>query len=276
MYDGFYDINEARKYEEKVLDLDRDSIIGKADLAETLLAFGEYEKSSNLASEVLKIGSTRLGYPMRLIIVCSLYFRKCIEECTKAALDLVEYYKTIPDNTTIIWKFLGLRKTVANNKEITADVHSLLNSFIDLVENPDVYNKNRSLKTLPELIRSVDANMRIVTRTLHPEKELNPTPQEEIKVKNTSEPDKLRKGWYNWEIFLTPKEALQNVKKVVYTLHETFPNRIKEVKDLDSGFKLKNKGWGEFQVKVEIYFEGIKTPLVKYHWLKLSSQKSTA
>lgn len=278
MHDGFYEIEEARKYAEKALSLDGDNIVAKANLAEALLAFGKYEKSSSYAFEVLEEGPEPLGYPMRLVIVCSLYFRKRFEEAAKAALDLVEYYETMHDNIVIIWKFHGLRRTIANNKQITdEDVPYLLNHLIDLAENPDVYAKNRLLQELPMMIESVYAGGGYVGRPIHvSEKELKLTPEKEIIVKNTSKPDRFRRGYYKWAIFLTPEDALDEVEKVVYTLHETFPNRFREVRDRNTGFRLKSKGWGEFQVKVEIYLMNRDEPLVKYHWLKLGSRSGKA
>lgn len=257
MHEGFYDIKKSKKYAEKVLELDGDNIVAKANLAETLLAFGEYEQSSKFAEEVLGKGPAYLGYPMRLVNVCSLYFRKRDEEAAQVALDLIEYYEVVHDKIVTSWKFHGLRKTIANNKQITMDVKSILISFIDLVENPNEYAKNRLLMEIPERIRS--------------KKGPEPRPRKEIFIKNTSKRDRYRKGYYDWAIFLTPKDALNEVERVVYTLHETFQNPVREIVDRETGFKLKSKGWGEFQVKAEIYFYGLKDPLIKYHWLKLLS-----
>lgn len=67
-----------------------------------------------------------------------------------------------------------------------------------------------------------------------------------------------------------PKDALSQVNSVTYTLHETFPDPVRHVTDRESGFKLKSKGWGEFQVKVEIYLEN-REKLTEYHWLELGA-----
>jgi hypothetical protein len=273
MHDGFYEENKARAHAEKVLRLDPDNIVAKANLAEVLLAFGkdEYERSATYASEVLERGIAHLGYPMRLMIVCSLYFRNHFDEAAKASLDLVKYYETVHDTIVIIWKFLGLRRTIAR-KDISADVQSLLYKFIDLAEEPDVYAKNRLLKELPEIIISIDSTGRFARTAIQPGKEQKPMHEQEIMVKNTSRPDRLIKGYYDWEVFLTPADALREVEKVVYTLHETFPNRFREVRDRETGFRLKSKGWGEFQVKVAIYFMNREEPMVKYHWLRLGQK----
>lgn len=273
MHEYDYKTDKAKYYAENVLKLDPNNIVAKANLSEVLLAFGEreYERSANLALEVLKDGPAHLGYPMQLIVVCSLYFRKRIEEATGRALDLVEYFETVRNNIVIPWKFLGLRRTIANNKDISEDVHSLLNKLIDLVETTDVYVRNRLLKELPEMVRSVDSTARFMRPIISPKEESKPASEREISVENKSKPDRFRKGYYDWEIFLTPQDALGEIEKVVYTLHETFPDRFREVKDRTTGFKLVSNGWGEFQVKVDIYFKNRAEPIVKYHWLKLRS-----
>jgi hypothetical protein len=258
-----YDFKAARNFAEEVLNLDPGNIFAKANLAETLLAFDEdeYDLSACLSSEVLKSGPPELGYAMRLVKVCSLYFRKKNEEATEAAIDLIRYYGSVYNNIFSAWKFIGLRKTVNGKSDVSDDVKSVLNKLIDLAETPDKYVKSLLLRELPELVKSVASTRNVVISYPHYDRE--------IVVRNTAEPNPSLKGYYDWKIFLSPPEALDEVDKVEYVLHETFTPPIVTVTNRSSGFLLDKSGWGEFQVKVKIYFKNNPEPLVKYHWLRL-------
>lgn len=83
---------------------------------------------------------------------------------------------------------------------------------------------------------------------------------------------KLKNNWHyqnddrwEWELFLdsdNPKE-LDNVEKVKYILHPTFPDPIRMVKNPSEGFRLKTNGWGTFKTQAFVYFkDGKKKKLV--------------
>ena len=280
--DGFYKFEEAKEFAEKALQYDRNNVNAKANLAEILLAYKDYERSERLSEEVLEAKPDLYGYSMRLVGVCSVYFQKKTEEAAKAALDLLEYYEAIHGKKVFNWKFRGLKKTI-EDKEISSNVKFVLSSFIELVENPNDLFKNSLLEMLPEKIQSsksttipllpekIRAPLEGIWSHVFPsKKDLKPKTAKEIFVKNTSTPDPKQPGSYYWEIFLMPKDALSQVDSVTYTLHETFPDPVRPVTDRESGFKLRSKGWGEFQVKVEIYLEN-REKLTKYHWLELGA-----
>lgn len=46
---------------------------------------------------------------------------------------------------------------------------------------------------------------------------------------------------------------LDSVKRVVYKLHPTFKNPTREIFDRESKFELRTNGWGEFEIKAEVY-----------------------
>jgi transcription initiation factor IIF auxiliary subunit len=59
--------------------------------------------------------------------------------------------------------------------------------------------------------------------------------------------------WWDWSVWLDgPKEALDRVKYVEYTLHPTFPKPVREESDRTSNFRLSSAGWGTFTVHVNV------------------------
>lgn len=63
--------------------------------------------------------------------------------------------------------------------------------------------------------------------------------------------------------------ALDNIEKVTYHLHPTFPNNKRDVIDKSNNFLFKFKAWGSFQLKAEVYFKGYKMPLVLFRYINL-------
>ncbi len=76
-------------------------------------------------------------------------------------------------------------------------------------------------------------------------------------------------GWWNWSVWLDgPKQELDRVDHVVYTLHPTFIDPVQAVKSRRTNFKLKATGWGEFEIHLSIVGRDGKTSKRK-HWLRL-------
>lgn len=48
-------------------------------------------------------------------------------------------------------------------------------------------------------------------------------------------------------------EALSQVERVVYFLHRTFKNPVREVRDARKQFALKTAAWGEFTIRADVY-----------------------
>lgn len=92
---------------------------------------------------------------------------------------------------------------------------------------------------------------------------------EEVRVVQTSK--KIGDRLWEWEIHLEGKpEDLDQVDRVVYSLHPTFPDPVRTVTDRPSGFKLQTSGWGTFQIKLVIYYKnGIEQ--TRFHNLSFSS-----
>lgn len=87
-------------------------------------------------------------------------------------------------------------------------------------------------------------------------------------------PEEGREGasTHKWMVYVRGEEhapALPEVAKVVFTLHESYsPHDVVEV--TAHPFHLTRRGWGEFPLKVEIYFANLENkPVQVVHNLKL-------
>ena len=69
----------------------------------------------------------------------------------------------------------------------------------------------------------------------------------------------VRKGLWEWTVFVqAPDDVLGQILCVEYTLHPTFPDRVREVCDRGSGrrpFALTGRGWGTFEVQLRVYLK---------------------
>jgi hypothetical protein len=83
-----------------------------------------------------------------------------------------------------------------------------------------------------------------------------------------------RTAW-QWAVWLEgPRDELEAVKEVVYTLHPTFPQPVRRLTNSENKFRLKAKGWGEFLIRARvIHRDGTSTELS--HWLQLGPPSST-
>ena len=66
----------------------------------------------------------------------------------------------------------------------------------------------------------------------------------------------VRKGLWEWTVFVrAPDNVLEQIRCVEYTLHPTFPDRVREVCDRGSGrqaFALTTRGWGTFEIQLRV------------------------
>jgi transcription initiation factor IIF auxiliary subunit len=77
--------------------------------------------------------------------------------------------------------------------------------------------------------------------------------------------------WFNWSIYLetVPPEFIDNIESVTYHLHPSFKmTKINRTNHSD-GFRLDSRGWGEFNIKLEINLKNGKS-INCNHWLSLS------
>jgi len=57
------------------------------------------------------------------------------------------------------------------------------------------------------------------------------------------------------------EQDLSIIEKVVYTLHSSFKDPVREVIDRESCFELRTNGWGEFTMKAVVYFNNGRAPM---------------
>lgn len=59
--------------------------------------------------------------------------------------------------------------------------------------------------------------------------------------------------WWSWWVWIEGKESdLDKIDYVLYTLHSTFPNPVRKMKDRKSKYKLEAEGWGTFTIYAKI------------------------
>jgi hypothetical protein len=97
---------------------------------------------------------------------------------------------------------------------------------------------------------------------------------QDLKLVNDSE-YRGNRNW-GWNVWLEgPAVDEGRVESVTYHLHPTFHNPVHSVTDKTSKFKLSGSGWGEFNIKAEVYLaDGEKLTL--NHWLKFDTEEKQA
>ena len=89
-----------------------------------------------------------------------------------------------------------------------------------------------------------------------------------ISLDNRSRPTNVvgKKQYYEWEVFVNePDSTLDQIRQVVYFLHETFPNPVRTVTDRASKFALRTRGWGEFKIYAQIVFKNKQIEQTEYY-----------
>lgn len=86
----------------------------------------------------------------------------------------------------------------------------------------------------------------------------NKPPKSKIKFNNIARDVGLRHGqdWYEWIIYVDEKEEiLEKINSVEYLLHPSFPNPLRKRTNKENNFALESSGWGEFYVKITVFFK---------------------
>jgi len=82
------------------------------------------------------------------------------------------------------------------------------------------------------------------------------------------------KDRWKWSVWVEGKhESIEQIDRVEYILHPTFPNPVRLITNRSSNFKLESKGWGEFMIHANVITKSGRT-LRLNHWLKLSGSES--
>ncbi|ORX54385.1 yeats-domain-containing protein [Hesseltinella vesiculosa] len=77
---------------------------------------------------------------------------------------------------------------------------------------------------------------------------------------------------HRWTVMvkgLNNEDLSYYIRKVVFKLHETYPNPLRSIEQ--PPFELTETGWGEFEIMIKIHFQPITSekPVTLYHHLRL-------
>ena len=146
-----------------------------------------------------------------------------------------------------------------------------LGSAPQLPDDPDpeeMIDDGEDLETTPELIEKEKAF----------EEELSKNPVGRLQLTHTSRYLEIKNGrdYYRIIVSLDPykTEALSNVEKVVYFLHKTFTNPVREVTNRGTNFELRTAAWGEFTIRAEVYLKSQSEPLRLSRYLDIQARKA--
>lgn len=83
--------------------------------------------------------------------------------------------------------------------------------------------------------------------------------------------EKKSSSFWKWRVWLDgDSDELDNIQSVIYQLHSTFKNPIREISDRQSGFRIDSAGWGQFMIYLTIkYNDGYEEK--RKHWLQFSA-----
>jgi pYEATS domain-containing protein involved in immunity/TIR domain-containing protein len=83
-------------------------------------------------------------------------------------------------------------------------------------------------------------------------------------------------NWWKWSVWIEGgSREMAAVDHVVYTLHATFPDPVRTVRNRRTGFRLESSGWGEFELYARIVAKDGKVHQRK-HWLTLDGEARPA
>ncbi|MGN6346206.1 MAG: pYEATS domain-containing protein [Candidatus Nitrosocosmicus sp.] len=68
-----------------------------------------------------------------------------------------------------------------------------------------------------------------------------------------------------------PPSFLNYIESVIYYLHPTFSQNVIRSEDKENNFMLASRGWGEFNIKVEIILKDQRKAILN-HWLSLEDE----
>jgi transcription initiation factor IIF auxiliary subunit len=78
--------------------------------------------------------------------------------------------------------------------------------------------------------------------------------------------------YYSWKVFVDePGSVLDQIEKVEYTLHPTFPQPHQVRQNREERFALESAGWGEFTMLIDVKYRDGKKEKVPY-WLDLGKK----
>ena len=122
------------------------------------------------------------------------------------------------------------------------------------------------------------ASPELVEKEQSLEKALSQDPVERLQLTHRSRYLKMKndRAYYRIVVSLSPYEtdALARVEKVVYVLHKTFRNPVREVTSRDNNFELRTAAWGEFTIRADVFLKGQSEPLRLSRYLDIQARKA--
>jgi transcription initiation factor IIF auxiliary subunit len=75
--------------------------------------------------------------------------------------------------------------------------------------------------------------------------------------------------YWDWWVWIEgSEEELDQIDRVIYILHPTFPNPVRELWDRSTKFLMKTSGWGVFLIRATVKHQNGQETHLK-HYLKL-------
>ena len=61
--------------------------------------------------------------------------------------------------------------------------------------------------------------------------------------------------YFDWEVYVDEDPSvIADIANVTYFLHKTFPEPVRTATDAESHFAVQSRGWGEFDIAVQVTF----------------------
>ena len=246
--DGFHDYKQAKKYFEKSIKLNSNSILAKMNLSQILILLNNYSESEKYLKEILKIlegiedRSTSLI--LRILLICT----QCLsqEKISQIFIDELIEFSELKNLEMVNWNFNNLIKHVNDSKTD----NKLKKLLILILSIPKIAENNK--EQILEQIRKLSNNQQQIGT-------------EKIKIISSSKPDSENLGWYYWELSVkAPIELLNSIVSVEYILDPTYKETNKTIATKENGFLLKGKGWRNFNAIADISLDN-KKKIKKYH-----------
>jgi len=97
------------------------------------------------------------------------------------------------------------------------------------------------------------------------EEEAKIKPEKSLQLVHRTSFLRIKSGRLYYRIYVSldslDPDALSSVERVVYYLHRTFRNPVREITNAETNFTLKTAAWGEFTIRAEVYLKGKPEPL---------------
>jgi len=162
--------------------------------------------------------------------------------------------------TKDVGKLKGFAIDILTDDELANDLIQFLNTSMSSWSSEDFINKFDHLSSLvstpltppSDIYRDVKNSMEHEALGLLTKNSAVPSEHRSVGIDS----GKKRPVWV-WSIWIEPlalsSSIYQDIERVVYHLHHTFQDPDRERRNKDENFLLEAKGWGTFQIKIELF-----------------------